>query len=328
MPRSLHRDANRFRLYGTRPLTLWSHDRRRDLYRDAFLEVATYSRLSGTTTAWDSAGQQWKWLASQSPELRRLAGTVPGVREITDAPRRVSGDLFKDLAKQPGYPQLSALLKALAGSDYKPDAAEPMLEALQLRALATDEAARRLALLGQSLPLDGPGADPALKEGYLAARAEFEEVRQGLWPALALSVRKNQGRLVLSAAKQVVLSRVGWWAIFGQLAWQGAESTVSAEYRGQYAIALATLAARLNDYCTQPPAGADPTRLAAAYPLAVYAEYALNYQLTEAHKTGQVMGLKPAGGIGTIEWQLRFTDRCNQLRAALEPGATGMAARP
>ncbi|MCC2667640.1 MAG: hypothetical protein K0Q72_111 [Armatimonadetes bacterium] len=335
IPRSLHRDANRFRLYGARPLTLWSHDRRKDLYRDAFLELATYSRLTPTTTtAWDSVSKQWSWLASQNPELRRLGAALPAVtvpaafQSSFAVPRGATGDLLKDLASKPGYPQLSALLKSLAGAGYKPEGAEPMLEALQLRALATDEAARRLTLLGETLQFDAPGTDPALKEGYLAARSEFEQVRQGLWPAVALSIQKNQGRLMLSAAKQIVLSRVGWWAIFGQLAWQGAESTLSAEYRGQYAITLATLATRLGEQCASGTAAGNPERLTRSLPLAVYSEYALNYQLTEALKTGQVMGLKPSGGIGTMEWQLRFSDRCNQLRAALGPGTSGIAASP
>lgn len=41
IPHALHRPANAFRLYGLRPLTLKDRGRRRDLYRDAFLELAT-----------------------------------------------------------------------------------------------------------------------------------------------------------------------------------------------------------------------------------------------------------------------------------------------
>src|SRR4051812_27312872 len=40
VPLALHRPANAFRLYGGRPLTLQDRTRRRDLYRDAFLELA------------------------------------------------------------------------------------------------------------------------------------------------------------------------------------------------------------------------------------------------------------------------------------------------
>jgi hypothetical protein len=328
VPRSLHRDANRFRLYGTRPLTLWSHDRRRDLYRDAFLEIATRAQLSQTSNAWDTLSQQWEWLRSQSPEIQRLtsaahATQVPAaLQQGIAAPVQASREVLKELASRPGYPQVSALLKALAGADFKPDAADPMLEALQLRALATDEASRRLQLLGDALRVQAPEADPALREGYLAARTEFEEVRQGLWPALALSMKKNQGRLVLSAVKQIVLSRVGWWAIFGQLAWQGVESSVNTEYCGQYAICLATLATRMAESCTASEVRAGPDPRVAYTPLALYAEYVLNYQLTEALKTGQLLPLQPAGGRSTASWQIQFSGRCNELRLALAPTAT------
>jgi hypothetical protein len=323
VPRSLHRDANRFRLYGARPLTLQSYDRRRDLYRDAFLEIATRAQLCQASNAWDSLTQQWEWLRTQSPEVQRLynaalATQVPGVfqRGIT-APAKASGDLLKDLASKPGYPQVSALLKALASADFKPEAADPMVEALQLRALATDEAAQRLRLLGEALRLQSPETDPAMREGYLAARTEFEEVRQGLWPALVSSMRKNQGRLVLSAVKQIALSRVGWWAIFGQLAWQGVESSINTEYRGQYSICLATVATRLSESCEQSGPRVGPEPRVAFSPLALYAEYVLNYQLTEALKTGQVLPLQPAGGRSTATWQIQFTGRCNELRLAL-----------
>lgn len=325
VPRALHRDANRFRLWGTRPLTLQSYDRRRDLYRDAFLEIATRAQLSQTSTTWDSLSQQWDWLRSQSPEVQRLynaaqATQVPAAfQQGLAAPAKASGELLKELAARPGYPQVSALLKALAGADFKPEAAEPMLEALQLRALATDEASHRLQLLGEALRLQAPDADPAMREGYLAARTEFEEVRQGLWPALAASMKKNQGRLVLSAVKQIALSRVGWWAIFGQLAWQSVESTINTEYRGQYSICLATVATRLSESCEQPGQRTGPEPRVAFSPLALYTEYVLNYQLTEALKSGQVMPLQPAGGRNSATWQIQFTGRCNEIRLALAP---------
>lgn len=328
VPRSLHRDANRFRLYGTRPLTLWSYDRRRDLYRDAFLEIATRAQLTQTSNAWDTLSQQWDWLRAQSPEIQRLANAVQNTQAPTAlqqgiaAPVQASREVLKDLASRPGYPQVAALLKALAGADFKPDNADPMLEALQLRALATDEASHRLQLLGEALRVQAPDADPAMREGYLAARTEFEEVRQGLWPALALSMKKNQGRLVLSAAKQVVLSRVGWWAMFGQLAWQGVESSINTEYRGQYAICLANLATRLAESCNSSEVRSGPEPRIAYTPLALYSEFLLNYQLTEALKTGQVMPLQPAGGRSTATWQIQFTGRCNELRLALAPTAT------
>lgn len=327
VPRSLHRDANRFRLYGTRPLTLQSYDRRRDLYRDAFLEIATRAQLSQTSNAWDSLAQQWEWLRSQSPEVQRLYSAArvtqgsSALQRGIAAPARASGELLKELASKPGYPQVSALLKSLAGADFRPEAADPMVEALQLRALATDEAAHRLQLLGDALRLQSPDADPAMREGYLTARMEFEEVRQGLWPALASSMKKNQGRLMLSAVKQIALSRVGWWAIFGQLAWQGAESSFNTEYRGQYSICLATVATRLSESCELPNLRVGPEPRVAFTPLALYTEYVLNYQLTEALKTGQVLPLQPAGGRNTATWQIQFTGRCQELRLALAPPA-------
>src|SRR5687767_13619559 len=53
VPLALHRGANAFRLYGPRPLTLHDRNRRRDLYRDTFLELATRSRLAPNANAWD-----------------------------------------------------------------------------------------------------------------------------------------------------------------------------------------------------------------------------------------------------------------------------------
>ena len=334
VPRSLDRDANRFRLYGARPLTLRSYDRRRDLYRDAFLEIATRAQLSQTSTAWDSLGRQWEWLRSQSPEIQRLSSAaqatqVPAaLQQGIGAPSKASAQLLKELAGRPGYPQVSALLKALAGADFKPDAAEPMLEALQLRALATDEAAQRLRLLGDALRVQAPDADPAMREGYLAARTEFEEVRQGLWPALAASMKRNQGRLILSAVKQIALSRVGWWAIFGQLAWQSVESTINTEYCGQYAICLATVATRLSESCEQSGQRVGPEPRVTFTPLALYAEYLLNYQLTEALKSGQVMPLQPAGGRNSATWQIHLSGRCSELRLALAAPTVTMATTP
>lgn len=327
MPRALHRDANRFRLYGTRPLTLWSHSRRQDLYRDAFLELATQSRLVKPTTAWDTAARQWEWVSSLNPDLGRVAASLAAsdvpeaLRDGVERPFRSNGEALKHLAARPGYSQLAAALKALAGADFKPDT-EPMLEALQLRALATDEADRRLKLLGDALGIHGPGVDPAMRAGYLAAREEFDAVRNGLWSALALSMKKNQGRLILSAAKQLVLSRLGWWALFGHLAWQGVESTLNAEYDGQFAICLATLAERLVAACeaTGDRNSADPRTT--YLPLALYAEFVMNYQLTEALKSGQMWGLKPAGGRGISAWQIQFSGRCNELREALGPTLT------
>lgn len=329
MPRSLHRDANRFRLYGIRPLTLWSHARRRDLYRDAFLELATQANLTKAATAWDSAAQQWAWLNAISPELQQASSALQlpaAFRDGVERPLRSTGEALKELAARPGYPQLAAALKALAGADFKPEGVEPMTEAIQLRALATDEAERRLALLGEALGVDGAGVDPALREGYRAARGEFEQVRSGLWPALALAMRKNQGRLALSATKQIVLSRLGWWALFGHLAWQGVEANLNAEYGGQYAVCLATVAANLADACLRPTDRASAEPRMTFVPLALYAEFALNHQLTEAHKSGQLMGLKPAGGRSTVTWQLQFSGRCAELRSALAPTLTADAA--
>lgn len=327
MPRSLHRDANRFRLYGTRPLTLWSHSRRQDLYRDAFLELATQSRLTRPTTAWDSAAQQWNWLRSLNPELQRTTEALTTLqapeklRESVEQPIRSTTDALKALAAKPDYSQLATAVKALAGAEFKPEA-DPMLEAFQLRALATDEAERRLNLLGEAIGIHQPGTDPAMRAGYLAACDEFEQVRNGLWSALALSMKKNQGRLILSAAKQIVLSRLGWWALFGHLAWQGVESTLNAEYGGQYAVCLATLASRLAETCGATGDRNSATPRTAYLPLALYAEFAMNYQLTEALKSGQLLGLKPAGGRGVSAWQLQFSDRCAELRAALAPTLT------
>jgi hypothetical protein len=124
---------------------------------------------------------------------------------------------------------------------------------------------------------------------------------------VAQSLQKNQGRLVLGGLRDVVLTRLGFWSMFGYLGWQGAEAALNAEYRGQYAIVLATVAAEL-----QSKPEADPS-------LALYAEYALDYQLTEALKDGQLLGLKAAGGRTASDWQIRLSGRCEELRQALAP---------
>jgi hypothetical protein len=181
---------------------------------------------------------------------------------------------------------------------------------LQLRAAATDEAHARLLQLGKAINPEAIGTDPALRDGYRAAVAEFEEIRKGLWPAVGASLRKHQGRLLVSAVKQIVLSRLGVWAIFGQLGWQGVESTLNAEYRGQLAICYTTLACALAEIAARAPEH---------QPLALYAEYAASYQLTEALKADQLMALKPAGGRSSGDWQIHLSGRMEELRKALAP---------
>jgi hypothetical protein len=304
VPLALHRGANAFRLYGTRPLTLWDRGRRRDVYRDAFLELSTRSRLVPGTTAWDPLSKQLSWVGSLRPGLDFSS---LGGGDLAKA----ASDLSRRVRSLPGCEHLEALGKALNGGAPVVDTSGPVMAALQLRALATDEAERRLILIGDALAVEAPGVDPALRDGYRAARAEFEEVRKGLWPAIAHALEKNRGRLLLSAIKQIVLSNLGAWAIFGQLGWQAVESALNAEYRGQAAVCLATLAASL-----APPAATRPE----VVPLALYAEFAVSYQLTEALKTGQIMALKPAGGRTTGGWQIHLSGRCEDLRKALAAG--------
>ncbi|HEU4754925.1 MAG TPA: hypothetical protein VFU47_17590 [Armatimonadota bacterium] len=305
VPLALHRGANAFRLYGSRPLTLADRSRRRDLYRDAFLELATRSRLNPQSTAWDSLSAQWGWLQG----IRGAGTALPG----GDLEKRI-GETLRQYTSLPSYRHAAALLKAL-GADPLAAANDPVLSALQLRAVATDEAQARLLQLGRALNVEAVGTDPALRDGYHMASAEFEEVRKGLWPAIGASLRKNQGRLLLSAVKQIVLSHLGAWAIFGQIGWQGVESTLSAEYRGQLAICYATLAQALSEAATRAPE---------YLPLALYAEYAVNYQLTEALKGDQVMALKPAGGRSAGSWQIQCSTRAEELRRALAaPPAAG-----
>jgi hypothetical protein len=303
VPLALHRGANAYRLYGKRPLTLWDRGRRRDLYRDAFLELATRSRLAPGATAWDPLVKQLAWVRSLHPRLD--LATLPAAEG-----QGVTAELLRRLRSVPGYGHLEALGRAVGEAGSPIDASEPVMAALQLRALATDEAEKRLFQAGEALGVERPGADPALRDGYRAARAEFEQVRRGLWPAIAQALEKNRGRLLLSAVRQIALTSLGSWAIFGQLGWQAVESTLNAEYRGQAAVALATVAAGLAEAYTGQPE---------ALPLGLYAEYAVNYQLTEALKSGQVMGLKPAGGRSSGSWQIQLAGRCDELRKALAP---------
>lgn len=330
VPAAIHRPANAFRLWGARPLTLKDRNRRRDLYRDAFMELATRPHLGPEASAWDSLGKQVEWVAARgvsvelpgvrvqvgpkSPQNLRLdekaLAEVPGLAPLTDLAGKVTS--------HPAYRHVSALSRALGYETPVVYADEPVAQALRMRALATDAAEQRLLLMGAMLgfekganPDGARSSDPALREGYLAARAEFEEVRKGLWPALAQSLRKNQGRLLLSAAKQMVLSRLGFWAVFGHLGWQGVEGALNVEYQGQLAISLATLACELS----RP---GSPTPQAAA--VGLYAQYALNRQLTEALKRPQILELQPAGGRTAAEWQIHSSARCDELRRALTPG--------
>ena len=322
VPRALFRDANAFRLYGMRPLTLRSRDRRRDLYRDAFLEVATRSRLTPATTAWDPLSRQWDWLGAQSVHVPGIAAPVPvlppSVREGAEAASRWTADLRQKVESAAGTGQLGSLTRALGAQALGKagtvvELSSPVATTLQLRALATDQAEQRLQLLGRALRLASPGTDPAMRDGFRAAQSEFDEVRQGLWPAIAGCLQRHEGQLLLSAVKSVALSRLSMWAIFGQMAWQSAESAVNAEYSGQYSICLATLACTLEDPTV---AGADP----AVAQQALYTEFAMNYQLTETFKDGQVLMLKPAGGLTTGEWEIRHSSRCQELKKALVPG--------
>lgn len=321
VPLSLHRPANQFRLYGFRPLTLWDRDRRRDLYRDACLEIATQARVAPGVNAWAPLLRQLDWLGkSTGSALFGSGALVPGMptpsAETTDPARRLQ-EMAQKAAKSPDFPNVAAItgaLGAVAGVDALPEVAQPIAATLQLRALATDAALRRLELLGRALKLEAPGTDPALRDGYRAARADFDEVRQGLWPALAGTLRKNQGQLVLSSVKQVVLSRIGFWAIFGYMGWQSVEGALNVEYHGQYAICLATLGYELDNAPIHLFTGG------CTDPLALYSEFVLNYELTEALKTGGVMPLQPAGGRSTGEWQIRFSARCDELKRALASG--------
>lgn len=207
---------------------------------------------------------------------------------------------------------VQALTRALGAMAPGTELTQPVAEALRLRALATDDAEQRLRALGTLLDVGAPapGTDPALAEGYRAAAAEFAQVRQGVWPAVADSLQRNQGKLAMDALKEIVLSRLAFWAVFGYMGWQGAEGAVNAEYHGQYAVCLATEAAALAGAADREPR---------ALPEALCAELTLNYELTEALKAGQVMPLKPAGGLGDAEWQIRCAERSAELRRALSP---------
>lgn len=324
VPLALHRPANAFRLYGARPLTLRDRGRRRDLYRDAFLELATRSRITPAANAWDALGKQVEWLTARAPNATQLSAPAPSGSSLTDT--ALVGAALQQLRSAPGYRHLAAIGRALGltkdGELPVPALSGPVGEALQLRALATDEAEKRLVALGDGLRLEDPALDPAMREGYLAARAEFDQLRQGLWPAVAATVRRHQGELVLSAVKEIVLSRLGFWAIFGYMGWQGVESAVNTEYHAQYAVCLATLAGRL----AEPGAGPGPMLASTAgvappaspcRPDALYAEFVLNYELTEALKAGQVMPFQPAGGRSAGSWQIQFSGRQDELKRAL-----------
>ncbi|MBM3458920.1 MAG: hypothetical protein FJX77_10370 [Armatimonadetes bacterium] len=317
IPLSLNRPANAFRLYGMRPLTLKDPGRRRDLYRDAFLEVATGSLLQPRIDLWAPLDRQIAWLG----QFAWLAGpgtpSPPSLHPLWQK-LRSPGSLARggtawvqELARTPLPAHAATLMRALGKEP--PGAAGPVVEALAFRALATDEAEQRLRLLGSTLGLEGGtavglAADPALRDGYRAARNEFDQVRQGLWPGIAAAMRKRQGELVLDAVKPLLLSGLGAWAILGYLGWQAAESAVNVEYQGQSALCLATLAVALAeaDHGTPEVGGA-----------ILRTEFALNHQLTQALKREQPLAFKPAGGRREATWQIRWSERNTAIRQAL-----------
>jgi hypothetical protein len=299
VPLALHRGANHYRLWGARPLTLKSRDRRRDLYRDAFLELSTRAGLAPRASAWDDLRKQVEWLNGVK------GAPTPPPAMLPSELQRAADEITKRASGLPGYPHLKALgesLKGLAPTIGVPDS---LYTTLQLRALATDEAERRLTLLAGALP---SGADPALHEGYRAACGEFKALREGFWQSIASGLRKNQGKFLVGALREAVLTPLGGWAVFGYLGWRGLESALNAEHRGQYAVCLAGLAAHTTEGATK-----DKSLEA----LAVYAEYALSYQLTEALRQDVVMALKPAGGRSAGSWQIELSGRLDELKKAM-----------
>lgn len=324
IPLSLHRPANAFRLYGGRPLTLQSYERRRDLYRDAFLELVTQSGLQPRVSMFDTVGKEAQWLGDQAwRQLDRYQKgqnpTLPKVdlSLLTRDPRRAARQIA-DTARlgRPGpiSDHVGSVLRAVGQNP--PSTAKPVVEALTLRAVAADAAEARLRSAGRALGFE-PGylprdlaLDPAMRAGYQAALTEFGEVQKGLWPAIVSSVYRNQGKLVIEAVKKIALSSLGFWAVFGYLGFQGAESAMNAEYRGQYSICLATLEAALLQAGAATPAEE-------AYQLALAAECSLNYQLTEALKRPALFPLEPAGGKSPGQWQMVFSQRWNTLRTEL-----------
>lgn len=325
IPLALNRPANYFRLYGLRPLTLHDPGRRRDLYRDAFLEMATGSLLQPHVDIWAPADKQLEWLGQFVWRQTSRPPSLQGIGPLWERFRNPGGlardgaSWLRELTRTPLPAHAAALLQAF-GND-PPGAAGPVLETLAFRALATDEAEARLRMAGLALGLDhgAPSIgsrDPALREGYRAARAEFDQVRQGLWPGIAAAMRRRQGSLVMDAIKPLALSSLGGWALFGYLGWQAAESALNVEYRGQSALCLATLAVALRDADQNPSTVAEQE---AVRLLALRAEYGMNYQLTQALKREQVLAFQPAGGRREADWQISFAARSAALRSTLVP---------
>lgn len=278
IPTALHRPANRFRLYGLRPLTLWSYGYRRDLYRDAFLELATRSLLSPSESIWDAAGRTGDRLLQKS-----------GLSNLPAA-----GMLNLQVADE-------SLLKA-GGPDSFAAISAPLRETLELRALATELAENRLRRAGSAVESGGSSIDPAMRDGYRAALREFENLRKDLWPALIDRLKKHGGRIVLSSIRDFAMSHLGFWAIFGHLGWNAAGALLTDERQAQLAIVYSSLAERLP--------GSDPD-------LVSYADYLTAYSLTEALKGGRLLDLKPAGGRSQAEWRLHLGQRADDLRQKL-----------
>lgn len=301
VPTALHRPANRFRLYGPRPMTLWSYGRRRDLYRDAFLELATRSLLAPRVTAWDGLGSQMEWLGAVRP-----AGSPAPILSLPGGP-------------PPADSNLAAAASALSDGALGPleRLAEPYITTLQLRALATDDAAVRLRELGTLLRLEEAGVDPAMRDGYRAAQSEFAALRGDLWSSLGSNIRRNGGRLLVSAVRDLALSQLGFWALFGYLGWSAAEGLFNAEYQAQLASTLATIGGRL-------ALGAG----AAAKAQIEYVDYAMAYSLTETFRDGRLMEMKAAGGRGVAGWRLHYGNQVGVLGRRFTQPQPGVAAGP
>ena len=265
VPRGL--EPKHRQLYGRRHGTLWSPAHRAAHYREAFLDLATQPLVQPSPGEWQRMIDR---LIEENPNARQYAGTLAsgiaameGVAKGVGSGKRPAATFstelrrFTESVSAKRYPNLVGFSRGLSRGLGAVDFTEPFLAALQLRALATDEAERRLHVIGAMLGVDGNPADvdPAMLEGYRLARGEFRQVQKGVWATLLTALQKNQARLAWLAAKDAITARLGRWAAFGYTGLSLLEEFVDEEWQMQSTVVLATLARRLEER----PAEAAPT---------------------------------------------------------------------
>ncbi|MBI3909934.1 MAG: hypothetical protein HY320_03260 [Armatimonadetes bacterium] len=302
--------------------SLWSPRRRAEIYRDALLDLSLQPDAPRSAAVWDRSLQRLAERAGLPPEgvafLRRGTGALDDLlngKALKGRPgvvfTRQMRALLDNTHALPAYPHLQAVLRAVGGLDCLLPVAEPILAAIQLRALATDEAEERLARLRLALHPDDPAADPALWDGYRAAEAEFQRLRDSFWSALVGQLAKGGGGIAWAALREVAGQTLGPLAVLGRPAVDAVAGLFTLDREGQRATLLATLAGQLLALLETET---DPV----LREMAVYAQMAA-YRHAEQSVPPDVLGplhLRPS----LPNWRAHYARRAAEMHAALAAG--------